>query len=68
MLKPVPAPVDTAKGEHDCNQGTAARARRRLDHSTADGQWVARVTMEDGKHRTYYAKIRKDVTAKLKAA
>ncbi len=34
----------------------------------ADGQWVARVTLPDGKRKTYYAKTRKDVTAKLRAA
>lgn len=34
----------------------------------ADGQWVARVTLDNGKRRTYYAKTRKEVTAKLRAA
>jgi integrase len=33
-----------------------------------DGQWVARVTLPDGKRKTYYVKTRKEVTAKLRAA
>jgi integrase len=33
-----------------------------------DGQWVAQVSLESGKRKTYYAKTRKEVTAKLKAA
>ena len=33
-----------------------------------DGQGVARATLNGGKRRTFYAKTRKDVTAKFRAA
>jgi hypothetical protein len=33
-----------------------------------DGQWVARVTLADGRRKTPHAKTRKDVTAKLRGA
>lgn len=34
----------------------------------ADGMWVARITLEGGQRKTYYAKTRKEVTEKLNKA
>lgn len=53
--------------------GTAGKARRRGHGEGAifqrgDGQWVARVTLEGGKRKTFYAKTRKEAAEKLKAA
>lgn len=52
---------------------TGSKARRRGHGEGAifqrgDGQWVARVTLDGGKRKTYYAKTRKEVAEKLREA
>ena len=56
------------KGSRDGNERAAARTRRRLDFFASDGQWVARITLPDGKRRTYYARSRRAAGDKLRAA
>jgi len=37
-------------------------------YQRADGRWVARVVLPDGKRKSYYTKTRRDASTKLREA